>query len=131
MPTKLLNFLLLILLAVPSFPQGLPSAKPEDVGMSTARLERIRPVMQAYVDEGKVPGMITAVARRGKLVHVDQLGMMDLEPGKKMRSDTIFRIYSMTKPVTAVAMMILYEEGRHRLNEPVSKYLPELQNLTV
>jgi len=111
--------------------QGLPTAKPEDVGMSTARLERIRPVMQAYVDQGKVPGMVTAVARRGKLVHFDQLGMMDVEAGKKMRPDTIFRIYSMTKPITGVAMMILYEEGRYRLNEPVSKYISELQNLTV
>jgi CubicO group peptidase (beta-lactamase class C family) len=99
--------------------------------MSTSRLERIRPIMQAYVGEGRIPGMITAVARRGKLVHFEQLGMMDVEAGKKMRSDTIFRIYSMTKPIANVAMMILYEEGRYRLNEPVSKYLPEFENLTV
>ena len=106
-----ISILVSTLFAKPSFPQGLPTAKPEDVGMSWVRLKRIRPVMQAYVDQEKVAGMITAVARRGKLVHFDELGMMDVEAGKKMRPDTIFRIYSMTKPIASAAMMILYEEG--------------------
>jgi CubicO group peptidase (beta-lactamase class C family) len=99
--------------------------------MSSERLARIPPVVKAYVDEGKMPGVITVVARRGKVCHFDVVGMMDVEAGKKMRSDTIFRIYSMTKPVTGVAMMILYEEGRYLLTDPVSKYLPELQDMKV
>ncbi|MEE9264006.1 MAG: serine hydrolase domain-containing protein [Vicinamibacteria bacterium] len=127
----LISILVSILVPGPAFPQGLPTAKPEDVGMSTTRLERIRPVMQAYVDQGKLPGMITAVARRGKVVHFDRLGMMDVEAGKKMRPDTIFRIYSMTKPITGVAMMILYEEGKYLLTDPVSNYLPEFENMKV
>ena len=114
-----------------AFGQGLKTARPKEVGMSSARLERIRPVMHTYIDEGKGPGMITAVARRGKVVHFERLGMMDVEAGKKMRPDSLFRIYSMTKPIASAAMLILYEQGRFRLNEPVSKYLPELQNLTV
>jgi CubicO group peptidase (beta-lactamase class C family) len=114
-----------------TFGQGLPTAKPEEVGMSSERLARIRPVVKAYVDEGKMPGVITVVARRGKVCQFDVVGMMDVEAGKKMRPDTIFRIYSMTKPVTGVAMMILYEEGRYLLTDPVSKYLPELQDMKV
>lgn len=120
-----------VCISATTFGQGLPTAKPEEVGMSSKRLARIRPVMKAYVDEGKMPGVITVVARRGKVCHFDVVGMMDEVMGKKMRRDTIFRIYSMTKPVTGVAMMILYEEGRFLLTDPVSKYLPELKNMRV
>ncbi len=111
--------------------QGLPRAVPEEVGMSSERLARIRPAMQRYVDAGTLPGVITAVARRGKLVHFDQVGMMDVEEGKPLRADTIFRMASMTKPMTGVAMMILYEEGRFLLTDPVSQYLPEFADLEV
>ncbi len=109
--------------------QGLPRATPEEVGLSSQRLTRIRPVMQAYVDAGTLPGVTTAIARRGKLVHFDQIGMMDVEQGKPLHPETIFRMASMTKPMTGVAMMILYEEGRYLLTDPVSQYLPEFADL--
>ncbi len=109
--------------------QGLPRAAPDEVGLSGERLARIRPVMQAYVDAGTLPGVTTAIARRGKLVHFEQIGMMDVERGKSLRPDTIFRMASMTKPMTGVAMMILYEEGRYLLTDPVSQYLPEFADL--
>jgi len=85
---------------------------PEEVGLSSARLERLRAVMQGYVDQGALAGLITLVARRGKVAHFECFGMMDIEAGKPMRPDTIFRIYSMTRPITCVAFMMLFEEGR-------------------
>ena len=87
-------------------------AVPEAVGVSTERLERIRPVMQGYVDDGNLPGFLTVVARHGKIVHFETIGMRDVENKKPVEPDTIFRIYSMSKPITSVAVMMLYEEGR-------------------
>ena len=109
-----------------AFAQGLPRAAPEDVGLDPERLERLSAKMRAYVDGGQLAGTITAVVRHGKLAHFETAGSMDVEAGKPMRGDAIFRIQSMTKPVTGVAMMILYEEGRYLLTDPVAKYLPEL-----
>ncbi|MBM4203560.1 MAG: beta-lactamase family protein [Gammaproteobacteria bacterium] len=109
----------------------LPTAKPEDVGMSGDRLARITPVMQGYIDRKLVPGVITAVVRRGKLVHLEVQGAMDAESGVPMREDAIFRIASMTKPITSVALMMLWEEGRFQLSDPVSKFLPEFASPTV
>ena len=109
--------------------QGLPTAKPEEVGLSSKRLDRIKPVLQSYVDQGKLPGLISLVARHGKVVHFEKYGQMDTE--KEMQYDTIFRIASMTKPVTSVAVMMLYEEGYFQLNDPVSKFIPEFKNLKV
>lgn len=103
----------------------LPTAKPEDVGMSGDRLARFTPVMQGYIDRKLVPGVITAVVRRGKLVHLEVQGAMDAESGVPMREDAIFRIASMTKPITSVALMMLWEESRFHLSDPVSKFLPE------
>lgn len=111
--------------------QGLPVAVPEEVGMSTVRLGRIRPLMQAYVDEGKLPGVLTVVARRGKLVHFETVGQMDVEAGAPMRPDTIFRIYSMSKVVNAVAVMMLLEEGKFLLTDAVADHLPELAEMRV
>jgi len=99
--------------------------------MSSERLDRIRPKMQAYVDAKQLPGFITMVARRGKLVHFEQVGQMDVEAATPMLEDTIFRMYSMTKPITGVAVMILYEEGHFLLTDPVSKYLPEFGEMKV
>jgi CubicO group peptidase (beta-lactamase class C family) len=104
---------------------------PEEVGMSSARLDRIRPVMQSYVDENVIAGVITLVARHGKVAHLECIGMMDIEADKPMQRDTIFRIYSMTKPITCVAMMMLLEEGRFQLYDPVAKYIPEFADLKV
>ncbi|MEE9229436.1 MAG: serine hydrolase domain-containing protein [Acidobacteriota bacterium] len=111
--------------------QGLPAANPEQVGLSSQRLSRIGPVMQKYIDEKKVAGVLTMVARDGKVVHFEARGLMDIENNKKMAPDTIFRIYSMTKPVTSIALMMLYEEGRFRLSDPASKFIPEFEDLKV
>jgi CubicO group peptidase (beta-lactamase class C family) len=107
----------------------MPVTRPEKAGMSSERLSLIRPVMQKYVDENKLPGMITLVAHNGKIVHSETYGLMDTD--KPMREDAIFRIASMTKPVTSVAVMILYEEGYFQLDDPVADYIPELSNLKV
>ncbi len=104
---------------------------PEQVGLSSERLGRIRPVIQRYVDEGKYAGVITLVARHGKVAYLDCVGMMDRDAGKPMKEDTIFRIYSMTKPITSVALLMLYEEGRLRLNSPVADFIPGFANVKV
>jgi CubicO group peptidase (beta-lactamase class C family) len=96
----------------------------EAVGMNARRLERIRPVMQAYVDSGVYAGINTLIARRGKVVHAGEFGWRDKEAGQAMTADTIFRLYSMTKPIICTALMTLLEEGRFRLVEPVAKYIP-------
>ncbi len=97
---------------------------PESVGMSARRLERIRPAMQAYVDRGVYAGVSTLIARRGKIVHSEQFGWRDKEAQSAMSADTIFRLYSMTKPVVCVALMTLLEEARFTLFDPVAKYIP-------
>jgi CubicO group peptidase (beta-lactamase class C family) len=92
--------------------------------MNAKRLERIRPVMQAYVDHGVYAGISTLVARRGKVVHAGEFGWRDKEAGQAMTADTIFRLYSMTKPIICTALMTLLEEARFRLIEPLAKYIP-------
>ncbi len=114
-----------------AFGQGLPMTVPEKVGVSAERLERIRPVMQGYIDNGNLPGLLTAIARRGKIVHFETIGMRDVENSKPVEPDTIFRIYSMSKPVTSIAVMILYEEGHFQLGTPVSRFIPEFENMKV
>src|SRR5436190_10956828 len=94
-------------------------------GLSKARLGRMHDVMAGNVERGELPGMVTLVSRRGE-VHVDAIGMKAVGGGDPMRRDTIFRIASMTKPITAVATMILVEECKLRLDEPVDRLLPEL-----
>ncbi len=110
---------------------GLPTARPEDVGMSSERLARIRTGMQRYVDSGMVPGVVTLVARRGRVVHFEAIGYRDVEAKAPMTTDTIFRIASMTKPIASVALMTLYEEGHFLLNDPISKFLPEFANMKI
>jgi CubicO group peptidase (beta-lactamase class C family) len=107
----------------------LPFAKPEQVGISAERLNLIKPAMQSYVDEKKLPGMVTMVARHGKVVSFEKFGLMDIN--QPMQSDAIFRIASMTKPITSVAVMMLYEEGFFQLDDPIAKYIPEFQDLKV
>jgi CubicO group peptidase (beta-lactamase class C family) len=111
--------------------RNLPSAEPEEVGMSSDRIERVKNVMKTFVDDGKVKGLLTAIVRDGKVVHFETYGMMDAEQAKPMKADTLFRMYSMTKVVTGVAVMMLYEEGHFTLNDPISKFLPEFENMTV
>src|SRR5436305_7980734 len=106
--------------------------KPETVGMSSARLRRLDEMMKRrYVDGGYLPGMLTHVYRKGHLVHTGISGSMDIERDKPMREDAIFRIYSMSKPITAVALMMLVEEGRLGLDDPVHTYIPEWKDLGV
>jgi CubicO group peptidase (beta-lactamase class C family) len=100
-------------------------------GMSARRLERIRPAMQAYVDRGVYAGIATLIARRGKVVHSGQFGWRDKEAGQAMTADTIFRLYSMTKPIICVALMTLLEEGRFRLIDPVAKTIPAFGGVKV
>ena len=116
------------LLATAAFAQELPAAKPETVGMSSERLERIGKAVQQSIDEKRIAGAVTLVVRRGRVVWFKPQGMMDREANKVMRPDTIFRICSMTKPITSVAVMMLYEEGHFLLEDPISKYLPEFKN---
>ena len=111
--------------------RDLAMAAPEDVGMDSGRLERLTGAMQGLVDEGRLAGVVTAVARHGKIVHFESAGYRDIEAGAAMTNDTLFRIYSMTKPITGVALMMLYEEGKFLLSDPVEKYIPELSNLQV
>ncbi len=111
--------------------EGLPRAVPEDVGMSTSRLERIAPVMQRWIDDGKIPGALTMIARSGRLVHFEKFGTQDIATAKPVEFDTIFRIYSMTKPITSIAVMMLYEEGRFQLGTPVSEFIPAFKDMQV
>ncbi len=111
--------------------KGLSLASPNEAGLSKERLDRIGQTMQQHIAENRVAGAIGLIARRGKIGYFESWGMMDKESNKPMRKDAIFRIYSMTKAVTGVATMILYEEGRFFLNDPVSKYLPELSGMKV
>jgi len=97
---------------------------PEAVGISTSRLEKLNVIMQRYVDDGVVAGLSTMISRRGQVVHAEQFGNRDIEAGKPMTPDTIFRIYSMTKPLVSTALMLLHEEARVHLNDPVAKFLP-------
>jgi len=103
----------------------------EAAGMNARRLERIRPVMQAYVDRGVYAGIATLIARRGKVVHAGEFGWRDKEAGQAMTADTIVRLYSMTKPIICVALMTLLEEGRFRLFDPLSRYIPAFGRVKV
>jgi CubicO group peptidase (beta-lactamase class C family) len=112
-------------------PQALPTAKAENVGMSTERLTRLSEGMKSLVDQGRLAGVVTMVARRGKVIEFEAIGKRDIAANLPMQKDSIFRIYSMTKPITGVAMMMLFEEGKWQLNDPVAKYIPEFADLKV
>ena len=106
----------------------LPLVSPDQVGLSAARLARISSWMRGWVDSGKLPGMTVCVMRRGELAYAETYGKADVERNKPMRPDTIVRIYSMTKPLTSTAIMMLYEEGRFQLDDPISKFIPAFKN---
>ena len=109
----------------------LPSTQAEKVGMSSDRLDRITAMSQRYVDEGKLAGVITMVARKGKLVHFEAVGQKGADDPRPLKKDDLFRIYSMSKPITAAAAMQLYEQGKFQLSDPVHKFVPELKALKV
>ena len=104
---------------------ALVTAAPEEVGLSSAGLDRIDAIVQAEIDAGTIPGAVTLVARHGRICHVKAMGMLDIEKGQAARVDGLYRIFSMTKPVTAVAMMILWDKGLWRPEDPIEKHLPE------
>ena len=105
--------------------------RPQDVGMSPEKLAQVSPAVQDLVDAEKIAGASVVVARRGKVVFFETFGVMDKEAGKPVAEDTIFRFYSMTKPVTSVAVMMLVEQGKIKLDDPVSKYIEPFKNLKV
>ena len=125
------SFLLLVLLTCAAGAADLPTAKPESVGMSTQRLGKLKSEMQALVDRNQLPGVVTMVAKDGKIVEFDVAGKRDVESSAPLQKDSIFRIYSMSKPIVGVAMMMLFEEGKWQLNDPVAKHIPEFANLKV
>jgi CubicO group peptidase (beta-lactamase class C family) len=112
-------------------PQQSAITKAEEVGMSSSRLQRLKTAMQTYADNGVIAGAVTLVARRGRVVHLEAVGSRDVEDGARMSPDTVFRVRSMTKPIVTVAAMMLYEEGRFLLTDPISKWIPEFRNVQV
>ncbi len=106
-------------------------AEPKSVGMSSQRLQRIKPAMESYIEAKKIPGALTLVARQGKVVHFDSIGYKQVEKREAMELDTIFRIASMTKPIVSLALMMLYEEGKFQLHDPIANFLPVFANMTV
>ena len=127
----LVHISFLLILTVSAFSHELPIVEPEAVGLSADRISRIDKVMETHVAQQKIAGGVTLLARHGKIAHLGTYGMMDVEAGKPMTPDTIFRIASMTKPITSVAVMMLYEEGHFRLNEPVSRFIPAFKEMLV
>lgn len=120
-----------ILIASLAFAQDLPTASPEAVGLSSARLARVTELVKGEIAKGRYPGAVALVARRGKVAYFEALGQRDPQSGAPMTKDAIFRLYSMTKPFASVAAMMLVEDGKILLSDPVSKYLPKLKNLQV
>jgi CubicO group peptidase (beta-lactamase class C family) len=127
----LLAFLLIPAAVFSAGVADLPTGRPESVGMSAARLSRLSDGMKALVDQGRIAGAVTMVSRHGKVVEFAATGRRDIAANAPMKKDSIFRIYSMSKPITGVAMMLLFEEGKWQLDDPVSKYVPEFANLKV
>jgi CubicO group peptidase (beta-lactamase class C family) len=111
--------------------QGLPRARPDEVGLSSDALARIAPALRTYTDSGRLPGIVVAVARHGKLVYLEALGSMDIAQHTPMRADAVFRIFSMTKAVTGAAVAQLIERGKIRLDDPVSKFIPAFADVRV
>src|SRR5262245_58618861 len=123
--------LLLTAYAVPALPQGLPEASPEALGLSAARLRRLDAVMQDYVNRHRVSGIVTIVVRDGKVAQLAAYGKRDIEANAPMKTDTIFRIASMSKAITSIGIMMLMAEGKLLLKDPVSKYIPSFKKTTV
>jgi CubicO group peptidase (beta-lactamase class C family) len=132
LPAKLLAGAICLLASTAAFAEDpLPRAKPEEAGFSSERLARIDSVLKADIDAGRIPGAVIAIARHGKLVKFDAYGFRDKAAGVKMTTDTIFNIASMTKPMTTVGALMLYEQGKLLIDDPISKYFPQFANMKV
>src|SRR5215471_7504532 len=129
-PFRAAAALLIVLAAASAVAAELETASPEKAGMSSERLKRLDDFIHAYVDRGRTPGVVTLIARHGKVVHVDAYGPAEVG-GRKIAQDDIFRMYSMTKPITSVALLMLYEEGRFQLTDPLGMYLPAFNDVKV
>jgi CubicO group peptidase (beta-lactamase class C family) len=125
---RLTRRLFVVLLAVSLSAGVVATGKPEDVGMSSDRLQRINDVVQQYIASNQISGAVTVVARKGRVAHFEAQGLMDIESKTPMKKDAIFRMASMSKPVTGVAILMLMEEGKLRLTDPVSRFIPEFKN---
>lgn len=123
--------LLALLLAGSAGAAQLPTTRPADVGLSAERLARLDAAMQAEVDAGRKAGVVVLIARRGRVAHLKGFGMADREANVPMRDDSLFRLYSMTKPITSVALLMLYEEGKFQLSDPLEKYIPAFKGVQV
>ena len=128
---RLILLLTLTLLASPSMMAQVHPAKPEEVGLSSERLKRIHELAQRHLDAGSFSGAVTAVARNGRVAHLEAHGFMDLESKKPMAKDALFRIMSMTKPIVGVSILMLVEEGQVRITDPVSRFIPQFKDLKV
>lgn len=125
------NVALFTVLTLPLTATTIQEKKPEDLGLSKERLLRIHDTIQRHIDSHQIAGAVTLVARRGRIAHLEAHGLMDLDTKKPMAKNSVFRIFSMSKPVTGVAILMLMEEGRLRLNDPVSKFIPEFKGIKV
>lgn len=119
------TLLLCQILTICAFGQDLPMANPDEVGLSPGRLQRIDKAVSQHIEENHIAGAVTMIGRKGKIVWYASHGSMDKELGKAMQKDAIFQLASMTKPLTATAVMMLYEQGHYLLSDPISKYIPE------
>jgi CubicO group peptidase (beta-lactamase class C family) len=122
---------LALALSLPAVAADLPTASPQSQGLSPTRLARIRDVIQSEINADRMPGAVVLVARKGAIVHSDIVGFQDKGAGKPLKRDTIFRAYSMTKPIVSVMAMMLVEEGRLQLTDPVSKFFPAMATMEV
>ena len=127
---KLASLLLgLLLVAAPALVLRAETATPQSVGLSTERLQRVHELVERTIAAGEIAGAVTLVARNGQVAYLEAQGVMDLESKRAMQPDSLFRIASMSKPVAAVAILMLAEEGKVRLNDPVSRFIPAYANL--
>ncbi|MCK4801545.1 MAG: beta-lactamase family protein, partial [Anaerolineales bacterium] len=109
----------------------IKQSKPEVLGFSSTRLKRVNSLMNRYVESGKLAGIVTCIARRGQVLHRETFGHQNLETKTPMSQDSIFRIYSMTKPIASVALMILYEDALFNLTDPISQFIPAFEDVKV
>src|SRR5207244_10584501 len=128
---KRIVVLSLLVLAFFTIRLSAQTAKPEEVGLSSERLKRIHDLIERRIETRDISGAVTLVARKGKIAHLEAQGLMDIETNKPMAKDAIFRIASMTKPIVGVAVLMMIEEGKVRLSDPVSRFIPEFKELKV
>jgi CubicO group peptidase (beta-lactamase class C family) len=130
-PVIFVSAWMLVLCSIAAFAQKPKGITPESAGLSSERLARFSNAMQDDIDQKKTGGIVVLIARHGSIVYHKAFGMADIESGKKMQTGNLFRLYSMTKPVTSAALLMLYEEGKFQLADPLEKYIPAFKNVKV